>query len=263
MDPSRCSGMGRDEAEFSDHVVALRKTIRSAGRSRSAPRIVRIYVADADATDSSSGDDEPRRLLPRRRWRRRRRVRRHVREIEIGVAPAPPAPAPVPRRRGVKVSRPLEKEAEEGCGGGGGEKHFRGAAIRLKGPNAVTNFPAPDPPPLALTLTPTPTPTLTTPPLQPRRRVPPLPDLGAPLHGGGDDGAVRPLPGRRNGPLRLRPRLPLPLETPFPAPFHLTDFYGPQRHFWEAEFGEFDADVFARRSREDDLLLLVRKDKES
>uniref|UniRef100_A0A1D1XTG1 Pathogenesis-related genes transcriptional activator PTI6 n=1 Tax=Anthurium amnicola TaxID=1678845 RepID=A0A1D1XTG1_9ARAE len=166
--------------KFSEHVLVTRMTIASAKQSRREPeatgmltplarRTVRVLFTDEDATDSSSSDEEDAAAAgapPRRR------VKRYVTRIEIDAAAANAEHRKIPKRRAVRGGG---KEADDSR-----RKRFRGvrrrpwgrwaaeirdpvrgkrlwlgtfdtaeeaasvydnAALRLKGANAVTNFP--------------------------------------------------------------------------------------------------------------------------
>lgn len=146
--------------KFTDHVVTTNKLInrpRSAANLRQ--KVVRIVLTDADATDSSEDESDV----------RVHRVRRHVEEIKFNSSPPPleerrnkkrrrslPGSDASRRRkfRGVR-QRPWGRYAAEIRDPTQGKRVWLGtydtpeeaatvydrAAVRLKGPAAVINFP--------------------------------------------------------------------------------------------------------------------------
>ncbi|XP_074587493.1 pathogenesis-related genes transcriptional activator PTI6-like [Curcuma longa] len=101
-------GSGRIDVMFSDHVVSTKKTAPAGSGRR---RVIRVFFVDAEATDSSSSDEEHGGL--------RRRVKRHVREIRMEGA----APTQRRRRRKVKAEKRPGEAGEQ-------ERRFRGVRRR-------------------------------------------------------------------------------------------------------------------------------------
>lgn len=143
--------------KFSEHVRTTTKSVPAAQpgrRLRRPPKVVRIVVTDGDATDSS-GDESGGSV---------RRVRRHVHRIDIRVSPAgghrrrsPTKAEKSGSRRFIGVRRrPWGRFAAEIRDPGRGKRVWLGtydtaeeaaevydtAAVKLRGPAAVTNFPA-------------------------------------------------------------------------------------------------------------------------
>ncbi|KAG0487877.1 hypothetical protein HPP92_006688 [Vanilla planifolia] len=140
---SRLLDLSGFPAEVSEHLhYKTRKTTAAAKRRtvRVRPRLVRIFFTDADATDSSSSDEEADRP-------KQGRVKRHVHEICFDLVPhlrrpptakrspeisAPPVADDPKRFRGVR---------RRAWGSGRRRSAIRTKGKGLKGPYAITNFP--------------------------------------------------------------------------------------------------------------------------
>ncbi|WOH01872.1 hypothetical protein DCAR_0521258 [Daucus carota subsp. sativus] len=170
--------MGETEVvEFCDRVISRTSKKHSSASQR---RVLRIILIDADATDCSSDEDyDHDYIVGNKRKRKRRVVKRQVSEInftpsasatnnrrrreqqeeeEVSDRSAPPPPPARPQRkyRGVR-QRPWGRYAAEIRDPVMRKRLWLGtydtpeeaaavydtAAIKLKGPDAITNFPPP------------------------------------------------------------------------------------------------------------------------
>lgn len=128
--------------EHKNHTILVHKQIRtkSSSQNNNYPKIVRISVTDADATDSSGEEDEQNSSYNFQR--RRRRIKRFINEVNIEPCSTSsafstttePEYAVLPANNGVDLKRPKKKKkkcspVKQVLHGHGGKK-FRGVRQR-------------------------------------------------------------------------------------------------------------------------------------
>lgn len=228
--------------KFSEHILTKTRKMTSAGKTRVLRRrLVRIFFTDEDATDSSSSDED---ALPLNR----RRVKRHVHEIGFEIEPRFRRHTTAKRRaessnnksfRGVR-RRPWGRWAAEIRDPNRRKRVWLGtfdtaeeaavvydsAAVKLKGEKALTNFPS------GKLQFPTEAGS------RDKRHEQTSPPFASPtsvLRSGVDE---MPFDYLGYGDVDA---FGMSVE----PPLYLTELSLPKRHYWEAEFGDFNAEEFS------------------